>query len=172
VSQRLLDSPVVDGEFDEVIPEVEQASRLEDENRRLRAELTKADQRAQAAGAALAALRKQLAPLHRALRAVFGEIEVAIGPEETQSAATSPSSLSSPPRPSKAAAEWALWKQELPGRPADFISALEEHGELDTQQLVVVMHCPRKQTIYDTACKLTKLGLIQKNGDKYSLKSL
>lgn len=108
---------------------------------------------------AIGALRQQLSPLYRALQAVFGEIE-ASGVADEPVAGNS-----------RVRALWESWKQKLPGHQSSFIDALLTHGEMSAPQLRVAMKCAH-QTVYDTAAKLNKLGLLSKNGGKYSLKQL
>jgi hypothetical protein len=152
--------PLLEGnvEYDERPDLRQQIVRLENDLANTRRELSKA--RGELAGAKEAAenIRSILHPLYRSLRLLFGDIEALVGD-------------SSPNDPRKSAA-WDLWKQKLPGWPAKFIDALLEHQELSVGQLVVAMQCSRKQTIYDVASKLGRLGLIQNIGGKYSLKEL
>ena len=51
------------------------------------------------------------------------------------------------------------------------ISALLDHGSMTAQQLRVAMQCGN-QSVYDTATRLNKLGLLAKDGSRYSLKEL
>lgn len=113
---------------------------------------------------ALSTLRRQLNPLYQALRAVFGEIDAVLPPEM----AAGPSGV---PPDARKQAVWDAWKQKLPGLPAKFIDSLLVHGSMSAAQLRVSMHCSN-QGVYDTATKLNKLGLLQKNGGKYSLREL
>jgi len=143
------------------------------ENRRLRLALAAA-QEAQArterdlrsAQASIVVLRKQLTPLYRALQAVFGEIDAAgVTPDQPEVVASSQA-----PRVS---ALWEEWKVKLGvGSSASrMIDALLVHGELSVAQLIVAMKAA-KQTVYDAASRLNRVGLINKNGGKYSLKKL
>jgi hypothetical protein len=67
---------------------------------------------------AISNLRRQLEPLHNALRMVFGEIEAAgVGEAAETSSSVNP----------RVASVWESWKQKLPGKRADFIQALLEH---------------------------------------------
>jgi len=108
---------------------------------------------------ALGVLRGQLEPLFRALQAIFGELEDVeiISEGETGN-----------PR---ADAVWETWKRKLPGKQSEFIVAMREHGEMSVEQLRVTTHSA-KQTVYETIHKLNRLGLINKNGGKFSLKEL
>ena len=60
---------------------------------------------------------------------------------------------------------------KLGGKQAEFIQALLEHGEMSAIQLKIATRSGQ-QTVYDTIHKLNKLGLINKNGGKFSLKEL
>lgn len=111
------------------------------------------------AGRSVAALRLQLTPLYRALQSVFGEID-AIS-ETTDGAVSNP----------RVTAVWESWKQKLPGKRADFIAALLEHGAMTGTQLRVATHTAAG-SVASVIHDLKKLGLITKNGDRYSLKEL
>ncbi len=108
-------------------------------------------------------LRRQLSPLYQALRSVFGEID-AIVPEESQVASGSQSD----PRKS---AIWESWKQRLGGQKAKCIDAFLTHGALTQTQLRVVIGCATS-TVPGLISDLRQLGLLDKNGSKYSLKEL
>lgn len=108
---------------------------------------------------AVSALRQQLSPLYQALRAVFGEMDAVIPESNNGSGPQAKSDV------------WEKWKRQLGGKPAEFIAAMQEHGEMTIPQLRVATHSGQ-QTCYDVTSKLNKLGLINKNGGKYSLKSL
>ena len=104
-------------------------------------------------------LRKELSGLYQALRAIFGEMDAA-------GVAGTPSSV-----PPTTSAIWESWKEQLPGAPAKLIDALLIHGEMNAVQLRVAMHC-HINTVYETTAKMQKMGLLNKNGGKYSLKEL
>jgi len=107
---------------------------------------------------AVSELRRQLGPLYGALRSLFGELDqFETAPEAGM--------------PTVKIQIWEAWKKKLPGQSAKFIDALLVHGEMSAAQLRVAMQC-RLNGVYETASKLTKLGLLNKNGGKYSLKQL
>lgn len=112
---------------------------------------------------ALGALRRQLAPLYRALQDVFGELETAGVEESAAPAAGEPTARTS--------AVWASWKSRLPGGPAKIIDALLLHGEMNTQQLAIATGVHRN-SIPAMIYKLNKAGLLNKNGGRFSLKLL
>lgn len=113
-------------------------------------------------------LRRQLAPLYRALQAVFGEIEAVVGDEPLPS---SPSSAAPAVDP-RAAAVWASWKNKLGGTVAKGIDALLLHGELDTGQLAIAAGLDRRTVSNTVVYKLNQAGLITKNNGRFSLKKL
>ncbi len=112
-------------------------------------------------------LRTFLAPLYRAMGEIFGEIDEMGLPDTPQTApAEEPTALR---RTSEA---WESWKKKLAGTPAAIIDLLMVHGALNHEQLRIHVGTNRKQTIYDAVTKLNKAGLLNKNGDKFSLKEL
>jgi Mg2+ and Co2+ transporter CorA len=137
---------------------------LQEENRGLRDSLESEHQKNRQIAFAADHLRQQLRPLHLALRAVFGELDVI--PISDAGRAASPAA-----HDSRTLAVWESWQKKLPGLPAKFIGALLEHGQMNPAQLRVAMQC-RKNGVYETATKLNKLGLLDKNGSMYSLKEL
>ena len=109
--------------------------------------------------AALSALRKQLVPLYRALQMVFGELN-AVSPDDGRDSANP-----------KISAVWHSWKTKMPGKPAEFIDILLQHGEMTAAQLRIAGRCA-SDTVYQTIYKLNKAGLLNKHGGRFSLKSL
>jgi hypothetical protein len=102
-------------------------------------------------------LRKILTPLHRALQAVFGEIEEMGLPDGGS--------------PERSNPKWESWKSKMPGRPAEFIDLLLLHGTMNRNQLMAAAHCG-KDVVRVTISKLNVAGLLNKNGGQYSLKEL
>jgi hypothetical protein len=117
----------------------------------------------------VAELRSILSPLYRALGMVFGQIEV-MGVSETAANGPAASVISSP----RATAAWESWKQKLGpnSAAAKIIDILMIHGELTHTQLRIHIGTSRMQTVYDAVSKLNKAALLNKNGDKFSLKEL
>lgn len=111
---------------------------------------------------AVAALRRVLEPQYIALQAIFGQIYLL-----TDNPTGDISGGESDPKRKV----WESWKSKLGGMSAKFIDALLEHGEMSVAQLRVAMKC-RQQTVYDIASKLGRLGLLDKNNNRYSLKKL
>ncbi len=108
-------------------------------------------------------IRKQLEPLFNALQMVFGQLDAA-GVEPSVVVVASPSAPQSNTK-------WESWKKALPGKPAEFIDLLLVHGEMSTAQLMAAAKCA-KQTVYDTAFKMKRSGILVQNGRKYRLKEL
>jgi hypothetical protein len=107
-------------------------------------------------------LRTVLTPLYQALQHVFGEIEaMGVGGE------------SAAPNVKNSVA-WDSWKQKLGpnSAAAKIIDILMIHGELTHTQLRIHIGTNRMQTVYDAVSKLNKAMLLNKNGDKFSLKEL
>jgi uncharacterized protein (UPF0335 family) len=154
---------LLDGETGELHREVDIIDRLRQENAALSRQVE--DLRAQAIQAgddadrslrSVRALRAQLQPLYRALQAIFGEIEVA-----------APESLA-PHSPGPKSAVWESWKTKLGGKKAEVIDVLLEHGEMTIPQLRVSTHSGQGTT-YGVVKELIRLGLLNKNGGRYSL---
>lgn len=167
-NQRLLEGevvepePIEDSEVDRLRDQVMQLSRERDG---LRTENIRLRQRVNQTDAPVAILKKTLEPLYQALRAMWGEIEV-IQPETTST------QNSSPEAGSKTSPVWEEWKQRLGNWPGRIITALQTHKDADTTQLCILIGTTRRQTVHDAIFKLNKSGLIDKNGDRYSLKQL
>ena len=111
-------------------------------------------------------LRTVLNPLYQALQHIYGEIG-AMGVNE--SAATGPVAPTG-----RVMAAWESWKQKLGANSAaaKIIDILMLHGELTHTQLRIHIGTSRMQTVYDAVSKLNKAALLNKNGDKFSLKEL
>ena len=151
-----------------IMPDVDssEVDDLREEIRQLKYDLSTAQREVSAAkrdaARALANLRKQLGPLYQALQMVFGELDAA-GVEE-------PSAASGPVN-ARTAAVWENWKEKLGLGPGKVIDALLLHGEMNTSQLAIATGYNRKTVPqYVSACKAA--GLINKNGQKFSLKKL
>lgn len=108
---------------------------------------------------AVGSLRRQLTPLYRALQGLFGELDQ-----------LSEGDAPSAPTDARVAAVWASWKSKM-GTASVVIDALLLHGEMNTQQLAIACGKDRT-TIPAYIMKLNKAGLINKNGNRFSLKPL
>jgi len=124
---------------------------------------------------ALTALRQQLSPLYRALQRLFGELEDAgvpdgpaawSGPPPAGTGATSAGAID--PR---TAAIWETWKSRLGLGCAAVIDALLLQPNLNTTQLAIAIG-KNRNTIPNLIYKLNQAGLIDKNGNRFSLKQL
>jgi hypothetical protein len=133
---------------------------LEQDNRDLREQLRIAESAISTArnesGRAVSEVKNILSPLYQSLCVLFGVMN------EVSSSA---------PINDKKRAIWESWKQKLPGKRAEFIQALLDHGEMTSAQLKVATHSGTS-TVPQIIHELNKLGLIQKNGGRYSLKEL
>lgn len=140
--------------------------RLEEEVRGLRHDLDEAQAKNETLERSLRNLRRQLSPLHNALRAVFGEIELAVGEEQYAPAANG----AGPQSESRTDPRWESWKAKIPGRPAEMIDLLLLHKSMGTKALMSAMHCA-KDTVYGSAKKLNAAGLLA-TSQPYSLRQL
>ena len=114
----------------------------------------------------VAELRKILSPLYQALGMVFGQVE-AMGVSES----VAPSSYGDP----RKAAVWDSWVEKLGGKDSfagKMIVALLQHGALTSKQIAIHIGTKRIQTVYETTLKVNKAGILDKNGDRFSLKEL
>ncbi len=130
----------------------------------LRHELDDAQSRNLKLEASLRTLRQQLSPLHRALRAVFGEIELGIGEESSFPAANSPAGSS----PSSADPRWQSYKSAFPGVPALCVDALSAHTELSIPQMAALIK-RAYSTTKDALAKLKQAGAVSSAGGRYRL---
>lgn len=123
-----------------------------------RAETREAQNKSKNAMRALQNLQRQLAPMYNALRAVFGEFELIGSSDDVPS--------------QRVSGVWDSWKSKLGGKQAEFIQAMLDHGHpMTSEQLRVATHTGRS-TVPQIIYKLNTLGLINKNGGKFSLKEL
>lgn len=134
---------------------------LEDDLRETRQELDDLRAEKERLERSVRNLRLTLSPLHRSLRALFGEIELAIG-EETAAVGLSSASVAaqlqntSDPR-------WESFKQTFPGTPARIIDALLAHQQMTYGQLKTLLRADYN-TIKNAAAKLRLAGAVVKEG--------
>jgi chromosome segregation ATPase len=157
-AMKLLDGAVEDPRDAEIRDLAGQVRDLEAQLRDAQREIM---QTRRESGNALAALRKQLSPLYRALQAVFGELDAA-GVDDTVPLASTNTRTS---------AVWDAWKQKLSPACGQVIDALLIHGELNVQQICVAARMG-KNTVYGVIVMLKKAGVINKQGGRFSLKQL
>lgn len=105
-------------------------------------------------------VRSLLAPLHRSLRLLFGEMD-AMEIKESP-----PSQI-----PSAATAAWDAWKQRLGVPCGKIISALQVHRSM-TQTQIAIATGIRSSNIPTYIFRINRAGLINKNGRELSLKEL
>lgn len=139
--------------------------RLEADLQEARTELRNASRLMEDSRSALTNLRRQLEPLHGALRQVFGELDAA----GIQSGGSNPSPSSTA---QNANPKWDFWKNKLGGRQAEFIDLFLAHGEMTTAQLIAAGHCSR-DTVGQVVFKLNRAGILNKVGrGAFALKEL
>lgn len=135
--------------------------RLEGDLRDARDALQECRESAARISRAQAKLKQRLAPWRDLILGIWGELEDVQADEAPAQA-----------QDRRVLDAWEKWKRKVPGKPAEFIDALLDHGPMTVQQLVVATQTPRKQTIYDGMFKLSKLNLVEKKGDRYALREL
>ena len=59
-------------------------------------------------------------------------------------------------------------KKAMPGKPAELITLLQEHGPMSVTQIITLAHWG-KNSVYQTVSKLMKAGYLVNNGGKYTL---
>jgi len=143
--------------------------RLEQEVRQARLETVQATNASEQASTAIRALRLQLGPLHRAMRAVFGEIELAVGEYDPQPQNGAAAPLASVDGRVHGLDKWEGVKKRLGGKEAELIDVLLTSGPRTNTQLKSLL-----KLAYSTVCALTQkmanMGFIAKQGDAYALK--
>jgi len=159
-SDNIIDAEPIGNSAEELRQSRLETRRLEDELRKLRGELEQAIADKERMARAIRALQGQLNPLHRYLRALFGEIELAVGEEQVgpenavARGATSPSTTD--PR-------WESYKNTFPGAPARVIDALLAHREMTMTQLSALLKA-HYNTVKDAVGKLIKAGAVSRDG--------
>ena len=136
--------------------------RLEEQLAEAQTELTRLRGDNAKAIAAISYLQGQLLPLYNGLRAIWGQIDLVVGPD--------PSATPSVAQP-RSNQKWEKWKKDLPGRPAEFIDLLLLHEEMSVKQFMAAAHCG-KDTVYTVMSKLGKAGLVSNSGGKYRLRDI
>jgi hypothetical protein len=142
--------------------------RLDEALRGVRNELGEALAQKETLERSIRALRNQLAPLHHALRAVFGEIELAVGEEDfSPRAAGAPASSPN----NRADPRWESFKQTFPGLRARIIDALLVHDEMTISQLSGLLKASYN-AVKDNLPPLYKAGAVVKAAGKGGAVSL
>jgi hypothetical protein len=141
---------------------------LEQELRQARAEVIRLRATSDTATMAVTELRRQLGPLYRAFRAVFGEIELVVGKDD----AAPVSATAAPPANGTQSSRWDAIKRGLPPRLAQAVDIVLLHGSMNNSQLAAAMKMDRTNCSNNVTSKLKSMGLFIKNGNIYSLKEL
>lgn len=145
-------SDIIDAEVTELDELREEVRQLKRDLATARAETATARREATAA---MGALRKQLSPLYRALQMVFGELDAAGIDEQGANVRTS--------------GAWDEWKTRLGPGCAKVIDTLLLGGEMTIQAITVSAHMG-KRTVYEATAKMGQVGILVRNGNKFSLK--
>jgi hypothetical protein len=143
---------------DEVTRLKREIAGLEQELEDAKAEAKSAKQAAADSVQAIRALRKALDPFHTAIGMIYGEIsrldagevDIEVNGRDVR---------------------WEHIKQKFPGKPAEIIELLLIHKNLSTGQLAAMAKADPR-TITRAIFVLNKAQLLDKNGGKFSLKSL
>jgi hypothetical protein len=136
--------------------------RLEDENRKLRRDLEDATTEKDRLARTVKNLQGTLAPFHRALNILFGEMDLVVG-----EAANGPTNVAG--APANGDPRWQNYKNQFPGVPSEIIDALLIHGEMRITNLAGLLKRDVR-TIYRSEDKLRKAGATTLNGGLLSLK--
>lgn len=143
-------------------------AQLVEENRQLHIKVRQLDEAlrmerlsAEAARACVRELTRILDPFRRAIALIYGEIDLAGLTGEPSAPAA---------RPSGSSPAWDTWKRKLGGKKAEVIEALESHPMSRDQ--VRVATSSGWSTVDAALAYLKSVGLIEKTGNKWSLKSL
>jgi hypothetical protein len=143
---------------------MEEIRRLRRENESLKSQLESANQEihsnrqfASMQAEGVQNLRAALSPLFLAMKRIFGEMERS-GFETFD------------PAP-KNTVVWDSWKQKLGGHTAKAIDVLMLHGSMNRTQLRIHLGCATG-TVTNVVAALNKAGIINKNGNEISLKTL
>lgn len=164
MAPRLIEGDVMDEKDTRIAVLEQEIDDLRDELRMAKAALrVEKDE----AGRAVAGVRRVLSPMFNAMKQLFGEMDAIGGVDEAQG----PSAAAV--GDNRVRGVWEEWVHKLGvgSAPARVVEALLTHGELSVVQLKVVGKMAN-QTVYGATSKLNRLGLLNKNGGKYSLKKL
>jgi hypothetical protein len=139
--------------------------RLEDENRSLRRDLDDALRDKERLERSIENLRAILAPLHRGLRSLFGEIELAVGDAPLNGASPAATAAATSPGDPR----WQSFKNSFPGVPAEIIDALLIHGDMKMTNLSKFLK-RHYETTRKAAYKLRDAGAVTLAGGALGLK--
>ena len=117
-------------------------------------------------------LRQLLSPFHQWMGLVFGEFDsMGVGELPLGEQPDDPTRTMSP----RKVAVWESWIEKLGGKDSfagKMISALLQHGALTSKQIAIHIGTKRMATVYEATVKVNKAGILDKNGDRFSLKDL
>jgi len=157
---------LLNGEVED--PRDEEIRQLREENDALQMMVRDSERAAQDAkqqqrdyAAALARLKRQLSPLYQALCQVFGDLDAAgvediIGPRE-QATHT------------RGSAVWDEWKARLGPGCTKVIDVLLLGGEMTIAAISIAGKMGKRQ-VYEATAKMGQVGILVRNGGKFSLK--
>jgi|GEM_PF-5059743 len=134
---------------------------LEDDLRKTRRELEDVRLEKERMERSVKKLREVLTPLHHWLRALFGEIEFAVGAEEPPTPGNS--STANGRAVSDTDPRWQSYKENFPGAPARIIDALLSHREMTLTQLSRLLKMDYT-TAQKALSKLKAAGAVRKEG--------
>lgn len=138
----------------------------------MRTELIKAKAESEAAIAAITALRNSLSPLFRALRGVFGEINLVVSEDAPQPQYGAAAGANGRPADDDALQNIEKWegvKRRLGGKEAELIGVLLTCGPRTNTQLKSLLKLAYSTTAALTL-KMMNLGFLTKDGDAWTLK--
>lgn len=110
-------------------------------------------------------IRRQLSPMHEAMKLLFGELDQVTFRESGASEAVAPSVPASTwPSP-----VWDSWKSRLGARCGYVIDFLLIHQNVTVTQIGIALHSD-KRTIRKAIARMTEAGIISRSGARVSLK--
>ena len=144
--------PIVESERADSHESRREMQRLEDEIRSLRRDLEDVTAEKDRLARTVKNLQTTLNPMYRAFRALFGELELAVGVAPNEVNAHAAASSSADPR-------WESFKTQLGPLAAEIIDALLIHNEMTILQLAHLLKHNYK-TIAAAALKLRTAGAV------------
>ena len=141
--------------------------RLDEALRQVRKELGQAIAEKENLERSIRALRNQLGPLHHALRAVFGEIELAVGEEEFVPHTPASTSVRAPAQSGGNAPpdRWNAIKQRLTKKQAKLIDVLLLQGRMNRTQCAKAIKSDYTFCRKSVVAPLLSQGLLVEGGD-------
>lgn len=170
--QLALEGPVIESPRVDIEKLRADLSRAIAERDEFEAQLLKAKRTGDRVIEATALLRQHLEPFYRYMQVIFGDMDEIVPPSFSSPASSPGVQTNAPGMDARTAAVWESWKQNMPGVPADIITALLSHPRANAAQLKVL--CKRDvKTIYNAIKRMKAAGLVIKASDgKFELKQL